>query len=280
MPDVILTGFDGSPASRAAVTLARTLARPSGARVVAATGYEVPTPVYVPIAPLLVTGAELDEGARHGAALTLAELQVDGVERELHPGGPAAALCVLAEREEADLIVVGATHRSGLGRILPGSVAEQLIGGAPCAIAVAPQEHEVDVIRSVAVAYDGRRESVAALEHARDLALAHGATLRVLAVCLTPPPTPGEPVVSGYREKLERRVADVVAALPQELQATGEVLGGTPADALQLACRDGVDLLVTGSRGYGPLRGAFVGSVARELVDHAPCPVLVVPRRG
>lgn len=280
MTDVLITGFDGSPASHAAVALATTLARPTGARVLAATGYEVPAPVYVPIAPILVTGAELEEGVRHAAALTLAELQVDGVERELHPGGPAAALCVLAEREGASVIVVGTTHRSGLGRIVPGSVAEQLIGGAPCAIAVAPQECEVDGIRTVAVAYDGRRESVVALDHARDLALAHGASLRVLAVCLTPPPTPGEPVVSGYREKLERQVAEVVAALPSELHATGEVLGGTPADALQLACRDRVDLLVTGSRGYGPLRGAFVGSVARELVDHAPCPVLVVPRRG
>ena len=35
---------------------------------------------------------------------------------------------------------------------------------------------------------------------------------------------------------------------------------------------------MTGSRAYGPLRSVIVGSVSRHLVDHASCPVLVIPR--
>jgi nucleotide-binding universal stress UspA family protein len=41
---------------------------------------------------------------------------------------------------------------------------------------------------------------------------------------------------------------------------------------------DVVDLIVTGSRGYGPMRSVLAGSTSRYLADHAPCPVLVVPR--
>jgi nucleotide-binding universal stress UspA family protein len=41
----------------------------------------------------------------------------------------------------------------------------------------------------------------------------------------------------------------------------------------------GVDLVVLGSRGYGPLGNVFLGSVSNEVVHAAPCPVMVVRRR-
>jgi nucleotide-binding universal stress UspA family protein len=53
---------------------------------------------------------------------------------------------------------------------------------------------------------------------------------------------------------------------------------GPAREALVQACRDDVDLLVMGSRAYGPLRSVLLGSVSRHVVDHAPCPVIVVPR--
>jgi nucleotide-binding universal stress UspA family protein len=60
------------------------------------------------------------------------------------------------------------------------------------------------------------------------------------------------------------------------LAATWEVGFGRPANTiLDVADRFGPDLLVVGSRGLGPLTSALLGSVSEELVDHAPCPVLV-----
>jgi nucleotide-binding universal stress UspA family protein len=80
------------------------------------------------------------------------------------------------------LIVLGSTHRGGLGRVMPGSVAERLLNGAPCPVAVAPRGYEPRELRVIAVGYDGSAEATAALELATALGEAADATLRVIAV--------------------------------------------------------------------------------------------------
>ena len=59
--------------------------------------------------------------------------------------------------------------------------------------------------------------------------------------------------------------------------ATGALPFGDPARELAYAADD-LDLLVTGSRGYGPLRRLMLGSTSTKLVHEAPCPVLVLTR--
>ena len=66
------------------------------------------------------------------------------------------------------------------------------------------------------------------------------------------------------------RVADGVATEPL-------LLHGEPADALAEAASD-LDLLVLGSRGYGPVKGTVLGSVSARVMAAAACPVMVVPR--
>lgn len=72
-----------------------------------------------------------------------------------------------------------------------------------------------------------------------------------------------------------RAIAD---RLSPDVEAHGLVLDGFAGPALVEACADGVDLLITGSRGYGPARSVLLGSVSRHLLDHAPCPVIAMPR--
>jgi nucleotide-binding universal stress UspA family protein len=50
-----------------------------------------------------------------------------------------------------------------------------------------------------------------------------------------------------------------------------------PGPGIVAECADGIDLLVAGSAGHRAIRDMVAASVARHLVDHAPCPVLVVP---
>ena len=77
------------------------------------------------------------------------------------------------------------------------------------------------------------------------------------------------------REEAEDRLAAVLADLGEI--ATGALPFGDPARELAYAAHD-LDLLVTGSRGYGPLRRLMLGSTSTKLVHEAPCPVLVLTR--
>jgi nucleotide-binding universal stress UspA family protein len=67
-----------------------------------------------------------------------------------------------------------------------------------------------------------------------------------------------------------------LAALADESEVSGVLLDGDAATELA-AVSAGLDLLVLGSRGYGSVRSALLGSVSRALVRSAACPVVVVP---
>jgi glycine cleavage system aminomethyltransferase T len=80
----------------------------------------------------------------------------------------------LAERGDADLIVLGSTHRAHIGSVSPGSIAEHLLQGARCRLVIAPKsyaekDHSGDRLRVLAVGYDGMAESQAALEEGAKL---------------------------------------------------------------------------------------------------------------
>ena len=69
-----------------------------------------------------------------------------------------------------------------------------------------------------------------------------------------------------------------VARCPPELRAEGRPRKGEAALVLRDEAEMGIDVLVLGSRGYGPVLRTMLGSVAAELMRSAPCPVLVYPR--
>jgi nucleotide-binding universal stress UspA family protein len=71
-----------------------------------------------------------------------------------------------------------------------------------------------------------------------------------------------------------------VAQLPPELRALPVIEHGDPVRKLIEDAGTGVDLLVLGSRGFGPVMRLLVGSVSSRVIREAPCPVLVVPRPG
>ena len=67
------------------------------------------------------------------------------------------------------------------------------------------------------------------------------------------------------------------AHVPDGLDAETTVMEGDAAELLA-AASSGVDLLVCGSRGYGPLRTVLLGGVSGRLAHTAACPLLVLPR--
>lgn len=235
----ILVGYDGRDPSRDALTLAREFATLEGAELVLGAALENLDPLATP--PHAYERAFAEAEDRLGASAR--QILGDTPFRLRIVGGVSAprALTEIAEDEDSDVIVIGSTHRGGLGSVVPGTVGERLLHGAPCAVLVAPAgsaERPGIRIARIGVGYDGRAES----SHAREVAAA--------------------------------LAADLGASLETITVEEGE---GDPAEALAGRSRE-LDLLVVGSRGYGPLRHALLGGVSGELINTASCPILVVPR--
>jgi nucleotide-binding universal stress UspA family protein len=284
MAPTYIAGYDGSHGARAATRFA--------ARMAAATGAEVIVAAVYPQAPELETSGgdeplrRLSRDARQEADRLLREVDLPGVRTMAVAGGsPAEGLHRLAEDEGASLLAVGSARRpeSGAG---PGSVGERLLHGATCPVAVIPPGWSQARVTTVAVGYGGEN-SEAAVRAAERLAEQLGVQLLLVIGVYEPivrsylgqePSYADSEVAEEFRRWQEREVGRVVEDMPHSFVAEAWFLTGSPAAALVEACRERVDLLVVGSRSYGPAHMVLAGSVARQVAGHAPCPVLVVPR--
>lgn len=130
----------------------------------------------------------------------------------------------------------------------------------------------------ILLAYDGSEPAKHAAARAADLALHQKASVAVLVV--------GEMMESGYGTVLpvvEPEVYDGVAAEAVELmkqagvEAEPLVAWGRPAEKIvEVAAEQGAGIVVMGHRGSGGLKSFLLGSVAKHVIDHVPCSVLVV----
>ncbi len=284
----ILLGFDGSDQAADALALTRLLAGPTGARVQIACAYP-----YQPLGPTAEPVGEFADAVREEAERALAAARAGLGDRAgtvetrlVADSSPARALQHLAEDEDADLVVVGSTHRGRVGRVLIGAVPDRLLHGAPCAVAVAPlgfRDRAPAELRTIGVGIDDSAEAALALDAAAALTGATGARLRIATA--TGPPAGSPEVHVGYdhvvvmralRAQAEQRVAEAARGLAGTEADTAVLEGDAAATLLDLA--ENLDLLVVGSRAYGPLARTLLGSVSQALVHDAPCPVLVVPR--
>jgi nucleotide-binding universal stress UspA family protein len=283
----VIVGVDGSDASRDALALGQMLGGPSGRLLV------VHVHPFGPLSSLMGAG-EYEDVVRATADSIFTharEILDDATDRELRlvsKRSPAEGLGTIAADAGAALVAVGSSRRSRLERVLAGSVAEDLLSGAPVPVAVAPRGF-ADAARAldpaIGCAYDGSPESEGALRLAAELAQGLNARLRVISVHQRIP-FGGQVSVTavGYRSvndamrtALEQRLAQATSATSDVVEAEGRLLDGDPAEAL-IGESETLDVLVTGSRGYGPARAVLLGSVSRALVRGAACPVVVSPR--
>ena len=131
------------------------------------------------------------------------------------------------------------------------------------------------------MAYDGSDEAKAALESAVNLARAFGAELELIGVAAsdwyTGPALDGGVASTSCARRSRQQVRESLETAAAPLGATTALRAGDPADELAEHSAQ-LDLLVTGSRGYGPLRSVITGGVSGRVIRSAQCPVIVVPR--
>ena len=189
---------------------------------------------------------------------------------------PARGLTELAEREGADLIAIGSSRHAAGGRIRLERTAGRLLQGAPCAVAIAPGGlRATGAFRHIGIAYDGSPEARAALRVVYDLAARCRAAV-TLAYALEP--VDHEPAGRQARLHAEAELETAAAAAPEGVDPRTVLLRGAPGAVIGDAFVGVVDLLVTGSRSYGPMQRALFGSVSETLTEGAPYPTLVLPR--
>ncbi|MEA2367193.1 MAG: hypothetical protein QOI32_2705 [Thermoleophilaceae bacterium] len=302
MSSAILVGYDPGAADFAPVELGAELARLTGAQLVVALVHGgVPVlPVGTPQDHVDYAIGQVDPDLAPDIVPALENLEPQlralGVKFEARPvpsTSAARGLQAEAERSDAGLLVVGSSRHGRLG-----STAARLLHGAPCSVAVAPRDWKAGDWsgdgrpETIGVGYVESDEGRHALESAYALARHIGARLRVISVVREtlrmqlesePRYVAGqfgkdtEDVEGEYMLKTEQRVRATVDEVGHDVPIEVETLAGDPAELLADVSRR-VDLIVCGSRGYGPLRGVVLGSVTHHLIVEAHCPLIVVPR--
>jgi nucleotide-binding universal stress UspA family protein len=275
----IIVGYDGSRGADDALMLARRLGELTGR-------------------PLLLVACCRDDRGRDARSvedrdllaypearhtLNQAPIGADIERRAIRGRSPAAALSMLAEEQDAVAIVVGSAHHAGASGLLTGGVARELFASSPCSIAAAPRGYRdgaPERLTRIIAAYVETDEGLDALRIAESLAHAGHAALRVVSVVDAHASDDASAGEYSARAARERALDTALRGLANTVAVDGVVLEGDPVALLLEQAAFGVDLIVTGSRGFGIVRQVALGSVSSRLVERSIVPLLVVPRGG
>lgn len=271
----VVVGVDEDEAGRDAIALAKELLAADGELTLAHVYTGDP---HVYRGASVAYAAAQREDARELLQDARRRSDVEADVRVIDATSVGRGLHEVAELQRADLLVLGSCRRSLVGRVLVGDDTRAALNGAPCAVAIAPAAYGSGpaIVREVGVAYDGSRESTHALEVARTLAAEWDAKLSAFHAVSMPARTfrPGPLPLSDVIEEL----VDVARG---EISSLGDVephaAWGDAAEELAVYSAS-LDLLVVGSRGYGPIGRLVHGSTSQQLARMARCPLLVLPR--
>jgi nucleotide-binding universal stress UspA family protein len=292
----ILCPLDFSRFSRHALKQAVALAREFGAEISALHVFTI-APVMEVVPPAGRTAIDphyLSATTRQELTTELREFtyEVDAggvvIHAEVAEGDQVDTIIRRAEAWPADLIVMGTHGRTGLERLVLGSVAEKVLRRAPCPVLTIPRRvltpTRALTLGRLLCAVDFSEASLHALRYAAALAAPAGPGLCVLNVVelfgatrdlasLEIPDFRVE-LVRAARARLEAAVpADVRAACP----VADVVTTGRPwEEIVRVAAEQDCDAIVLGVRQRAAAGLLLFGSTAQHVVRDAACPVLTI----
>ena len=276
--DKILVCTDDSPASQGAVKTALDLAQACGGRIFLLYAlefypyYEYPQPDALGITP--TASQELFELRERTAREHLDAWHQEATQRGLkmrvclQTGLQAyAEILSAAEEIQPGLIIMGRRGKSGLERLLVGSVTARVIGHTPHKVLVAPRDTVLSFER-ILVASDGSPASQAAFQEA--LAISQKTASRLILVTAAHgelDPKQAKALVKELAGEAKQQNVDLTTLTP----------GGRPEEAItKVATSKKIDLIIMGSHGHTGLKRLFLGSVTERVIGQATCPVLVL----
>lgn len=276
-PKQILCAVDLGPTSRLVLGWAHLFARAFGARVdVLHSDWSEP-PLYFTVAQIEEIKAESEKRK----ATLLAELaaitrETFGPEAKLDvnvvEGHPVPMLREHIRARRPDLLVLGSHGRSGVARLLMGSVAENIVRESPCPALIARGREEAPAsVGRILCPVSFSEAARQCLEISAALAAAFHAKLDVLHAVEDPGKRPEE-----LHDQLCQWVPDEARL---QCQVTEIVRHGTAAEQIILHAREHpVDLIVLSAQHRPLLEVTALGTTTERVTRHSPCSVLVVPR--
>lgn len=265
------------------------MAREARAELVIAHAWYIPASAYAleaPFPPYVVEG--IVDDAERELDIAVKEAIAAGVKAtgKLLSGVPWIQIVDELASSPYDLCVIGTHGRTGITRILMGSIAEQVVRHAPCSVLAVRPGGEVTPFRHALVPTDFSLSA----RHALDLATAlvdPTGSITLMHVVEVPVAYSGEaPMLEFGRDLDKRATAELDNELARirrttQLAVTARTrIGSAGAQTLAVVDDDrSIDLVVMGSHGRTGIKRMLVGSVAEKVVRHARCPVVVARKR-
>jgi nucleotide-binding universal stress UspA family protein len=210
----------------------------------------------------------------------------------IEQGEVADVLAQLVRKFAIDLIVLGTGGRKGLGKLLLGSVAEEVFRNAECPVlTLGPHATRWEIdgsLKHILFATDFGPESLHGLPYAISLAEEHRARLTLLHVApepgfALPEPEPGTMPVLDQSEVAASTEQQLRALIPQATQLWHEpeyrVEFGPPVEMIVRTAAPTVDMIVLGVKRPAVFTKHLGEGIAYKVVCEAPCPVLSVGAR-
>jgi nucleotide-binding universal stress UspA family protein len=263
----LLLATDGSEYSEGATREALRLAKKCSSRLIAVSvvitnlEFEVTMPQVV---------EKEDRKAREHLESIKARASKEGIDCDIavfHGDEPYQDIVRQASENKVDLIIVGRHGRTGLLRLMMGSVAAKVIGLAPCNVLVVSPTASIE-FKNILIATDGSRYSEAAVREAVSIAKRCNSPLIAVSVALS----------DAEIRSAEGNIKWAVELASQEgIKIEGVTAIGKPYEAiLETAQQKRADLIVVGSHGRKGIERLLMGSVTERVIGHTETAVLVV----
>jgi len=289
----VLLASDFSESARVAHQLVKAMTLPIGSHVRLVHAVEPVTTVqlFAPSALLTISDAADAEATRQVRSAAK-ELERPFVESSGIVGLGRAADVVLdaADEFQPDLLIVGSRGHGGLASALLGSVSAELVDRAPCPVLVARKT----TLSSLVLAEDGSAYASAGARVIRDIPALAALPVHVVSVVDVPfpalaiDPAGSAGSIEAYRAYEEAlpgiRARHLALARDRALMlrtvgvdaTSSQREGDAAGEVIAVASELGADCIVIGSRGQTGLKRIALGSVARSVLFHASCSVLII----
>jgi nucleotide-binding universal stress UspA family protein len=229
-----------------------------------------------------------EERGLDAASLEASKLGAKRVTTQFMSGFPWDQIVETLRDPAIDLVVMGAYGRTRFERILLGSVSEKVVRHAPCSVLVARPRGEIEAFKHVLCPVDFSESSRQAVARAAEVVAPGGAGITLLNVIEVPVTYSGDPPVVSFFDDFEKRTVRLLEEWARDLRAKTTVpvtirssIGSPGKQTLATLDDDKTyDLVVMSSHGRTGIRRLLLGSVAEQVVRHAPCSVLVARSRA